>query len=485
MQKFVRSSIVVLAFVAAMFGGSGSAQLAFPDSPLRSEWAASMFVVLSDGFAGPSGPDRELGNEMIYAMQRGAGVPSDAPRTLSTCAHVLGAGSDPKLDGGGNLLAARPGGIWSPGMVVEPTELATGMIPRVDTIVIVDAFDLYALAYSLMSSIPLRIDEEDGFQQLWNTLYVHIPGDGNSAAAGVPHGHLVAYHALAHLGGTGAVITNARVLEPGTPENALALTVEFVDGVTVQVHLVKIVFDDPDSMAIVEDVMGQFGQANAVIVTSWGLVDCALGKGYSEATADGSSPANATFVDYLTDALASDSEAETHIRRLCSAFKDRIDMAITPASIDCNGSIDFLLDLGTVAAIAAMSVQAAEDVGMRLNGDWVNVSAGVFASAGNQGLPFPMPPAAWPGIVGVEACVRDQGRSSFSNAASLAPAFGDQSVRALGAWFATNMTSDGTRLGYWGTSFAAPAAAMQYAATQAGWQQLPIARTEALPPCQP
>src|SRR5690606_36632414 len=149
--------------------------------------------------------------------------------------------------------------------------------------------------------------------------------------------------------------------------------------------------------------------------------------------------ASVTYADYMKNALASDSDAETHIRRLCSAFESRINSAIAPASIDCNGNIDSLLELGTIAAIATTSVHAAEDVGMRANGDWVHVSAGVFASAGNQGLPFSMPLAAWPSIVGVEACTRDQGRSSFSNAASLAPRVSDQSVRALGAWFATDM----------------------------------------------
>jgi len=467
MQMFLRSSTVVLVFVMVTFGGSGFAQPTFPDALLESEWAASVFVVFDDAFATDGGA-RELGSLLISTMRRGAGVSSDAPTMPSTCATVLGAGSHPKLDGGGNLLAALPGGVHPQGYVVDPAELAVGLVPQVDTIVIADDFQLDVLGASIAST-TLRMDAGDALQQLWNAL-VHVPGAGDVATVAVPHGHFVAYHALAHLGATHAEVTiDTNVAIDGV----LGLTVEFDDGRIVQVRLVAITFDDPSSMGIVKDTLSDFDQANAVVVTSWGLVDCALGAGYGEAMIEGGAPGNATFAHYLKNALAS-GDAEAVLISLCSTFEDRINQAIAPASIDCSGDIDALLDLGTIAAIAAMSVQAAEDVGMRPEGDWVQVTSGIFASAGNQGLPFPMPPAAWPGVIGVEACMRGvPERAGFSNKGwlGLGAQNGDQAVRALGTWFATSETSDGndgapegTPLGYWGTSFAAPAAAMYYAA---------------------
>lgn len=453
MTKFIRSSIVVLASVALLFGGRGFAQPAFPDSLLRSEWAAKIFVVFEEEFAASS-QDRELGNAVVFAMQSGAGIPTPS---VSTCAAVLGAGSNPKLDGGGNLLAALPGGVYSPAFVVRPSELAAGLIPDVQRIVIVDEFSFSALEQGFSDSAST--DWQDFLPTLWNALYV--PDETGV----VHHGHLVAYHALAHLESVTDVTATSGA-------ETLELTVDLGQGTVVTVLLVGITFNDPDSLESLSLVFDDLDQGDTVVIMSWGLVDCALSGQYSEASADPNAPT--TFVDYLSAALAAAGDAEDRVRDLCRPFKDRINTAVIPAYVDCEGDASGLLDLGTIAAIAAMSVRASEDVGMRENGDWINVSAGVFASAGNQGLPFPMPPAAWPGIVGVEACIRGvPERAGFSNMGSLGwgASYGDQAVRALGAWFATILTSDGndgapegTPLGYWGTSFAAPAAAMHYAA---------------------
>ncbi len=86
-----------------------------------------------------------------------------------------------------------------------------------------------------------------------------------------------------------------------------------------------------------------------------------------------------------------------------------------------------------------------------------------FAAAGNQGLGFPMPPASWSGVRGVEANVLGEtNKASFSNVGSVTPV--DDQVRALGAWFVSPEvhSTDEVPLGYWGTSFAAPTAALQY-----------------------
>ena len=474
MLKSRWSSIQVFAFAIVVLGGVGFAQPEFRRPLLGSEWASRIFVVFDHAFA-TDAADRELGTEMILAMRSGAGVAVDDLSTQSTCAHVLGAGGNPKLDGGGNLLAVMPAAVQPSFIVIEPEELASGMTPLVDTIVIIDEFQLDVLRATILST-TLNMDEDDALQELWNTFYAHVPADGD-----VPHGHLVAYHALAHLGGTDAEIT---VDSTVAVDATLGLTVAFGDGRTVRVLLVTIAFDDLSSLVTVRNVLSEFLEANAVIVTSWGLVDCALGEGYAEAATEVSTPADATFVEYLRSALAG-GDAETQLESLCSAFEERINQAIAPESVDCDGDFEALLDLGTIAAVAAMSVQASEDVGVRQDGDWANVTSGMFASAGNQGLAFPMPPAAWPGVIGVEACTPDQGRASFSNVGSLIPAFDDQSVRALGAWFATNEWSGGTRLGYWGTSFAAPAAAMFYAATDKEWMNITMGGTAVLPPCGP
>jgi hypothetical protein len=464
MQKFVRSSIVVLASVAALFGGRSFAQ-DLPDSP-RSEWAARSFAFFEHSFADPNGPlSRELGNSMVYAMKRSEGFPENE-WPISTCARLLGAGGSSKLDGGGNLVAASPT-FFERGMVVEPTDIVAGLTPSpaIGTIVIVDHFDLG----SLKDSLSAMSSHDRG--ALWNAFY--------AADSNVPHGHLVAYHALAHLDWTELELPSNQ-----SGNDRLEFTLKFGTADVVQVRLAHIQYDD---MSSIETAMAESNQGGAIVVTSWSLVDCALATQYSELSAAGTAPE--TFVDYMRAALDAAGDSANLMHDLCTAF-----LHSSPSvsdDIDCSDPED-LLDLGTIAAIAAMSVQASEDVGMREeDGSWDRswdpvMSATVFAAAGNQGLPFPMPPAAWPPVIGVEACTRAvPGRSRFSNAGSLGPGYGDRAVRALGAWFATNEwledTDDEnarTRLGYWGTSFAAPAAAMNFAATPGIFSQSSLARLE-------
>jgi subtilisin family serine protease len=110
-----------------------------------------------------------------------------------------------------------------------------------------------------------------------------------------------------------------------------------------------------------------------------------------------------------------------------------------------------------------MDVRAQEAVG------WSGQPGGVryFAAAGNQGFAFPMPPAAWPGVIGVEACsgTSMERDTRFSNRGTTTASVAQPAHRARGAYFASPEALDGAALVYWGTSFAAPSAAV-HAATE-------------------
>lgn len=424
--------------------------------------------------------DRELGAQILGAAQEGARLTDEGEPTV--CAMLAGTGGNPRMDGGAGNPHMDGGGtalapflhptspLW-PYLGGQGHQVAFGAAGVVDPpgrpMAVIDAFDLGKTGLASLVGQALDVDD------LWTLLigpFLQEPVEKSQ----VPHGHLVLYHLLALWAGSGTVEVG---LDPSWDHPVLVVLVDGA-GDPVDVHLFAITYSE---FVTIEAAMHAVRRLEeVVVVTSWGLVDCTLAAGYrDDEGAGGSAPA--TFADYVAEGLQASTEKMALLGLLCEAFAAEIAsaMQINPSDVECADAafleaIDRLL---TIAALADVDARARRPI------DWPDhVELGatvVFASAGNQGLPFPMPPAAWPGVVGVEACV--------SGALSLPAAFsnagghlGQPSARALGAWFSTPAHgSDGTPLGYWGTSFAAPAAAAAFAG--AGW---PLVDLEVVDRCR-
>jgi hypothetical protein len=336
--------------------------------------------------------------------------------------------------------------------------------------VIIDEFDLTALATSIRGLVDtygaIRIVPSDtGRAGLWSAMYGYrlaLAGPGaDPSTIEVPHGHLVAIHALANLGSNARITDVVLVDHPWHTFERAILTVE-VDWDrenVLEVHLVGVDLSDLDEIG---RALNFYKSERAdSIVTSWGFVDCALADRYGTNAGSGS-PSARTIVEFWEEALVASEGAETLLVQLCEAFIVPIRLAMGDG-FQCRDP-EALVGLGTIVLIADVAARSAFEIGWDPGGN-----SRYFASAGNQGLSIPMPPAAWPGVYGVEACIApsypapSQLRAAFSNVGGV----GDQpQVRALGAWFEVPVRAVGhpgggpPRLGYWGTSYAAPTAAV-------------------------
>jgi hypothetical protein len=428
-----------------------------------------------------AGLDRELGGEILRAAQRGAGLTEGEPTVCATLAgtggnpRMDGGGGNPHMDGGGTALAPFPhptSPLW-PYLGGQGHQVAVGDAGVVDPpgrpMAVIDAFDLDRTGLASLVGFQ-ALDVHD----LWALLIDPFLVDAPVEESPVPHGHLVLYHLLALWAASGTVEVG---FDPGWGHPVLDVLVQGA-GDAVAVHLLAIIYSDFDTIHTAMQAVRRLEEV--VVVTSWGLVDCTLAAGYRDDEGAGRS-APATFAEYVAEGLQASGEKMMLLEMLCEAFEVEIAsaMQIDPSDVECTdaaflATIDGLL---TIAVLADVDARACRPI------DWPDrVQAGanvVFASAGNQGLPFPMPPAAWPGVVGVEACVSGAVslRAAFSNAGGH---LGQPTARALGAWFSTPAHgSDGTPLGYWGTSFAAPAAAAAFAG--ASWS---LGQFEVFDPCQ-
>lgn len=453
-------TFVFALFFAASAGAAWS-------QPLPVEWVPQRVAQLYDSFVVRWLDRGELGHDIVRAARVGAGLEWQDGRS-EVCASLPGTGGVPRVDGGGNPrmdggYGAHPGDwggtLFAPFPPMNPSlwpyaatdghevafPLAVAVGRPQTRMAVIDAFDVYVFE-------AVGNDAELDAAELWTILIADLLG-GRVEASPVPHGNLVLYHLLAlwaHPDGL-----HVRLREAGN-HRVLLVRARTWDR-EVELHLLEITYGD---VSTIDDAM-QAARAlgDVVVVASWGLVDCALAAGYHAEAEEGraSASAPATFAAYLAAALEASSEAAELMESLCAAFKVEIHEAIGP--VDCSDPSS--RGLLTVAALAQMDVWARGAVGWDAFGDTV-----VFASAGNQGLPFPMPPAAWPGVVGVEACMAGEPgqRAEFSNVGAIGLSR-EFSARALGAWFATPARgSSSETLGYWGTSFAAPAAAAAYAA---------------------
>ena len=461
MQRSNRSRSLLLAVTVALVACGAWGQ------PLPTEWAPRDVARLYGDLVDRWIERGELGEAIVRAAREGAGLEGQDGRYV-VCASLPGTGGNPRVDGGGNprmdgghgthpgdwggtLLAPFPpvnATLWPyaapDGHQVAFPPAGTVGPPR-SRMAVIDAFDVDVLA---AIGSGAQLDATD----LWAVLIASLLG-GRSDTSPVPHGNLVLYHLLAPWAHPDGLHVSFR--EAGNPRVLHLRGDTWADA--IELHLLEITYGDVTTIA--DAMQSAEALGDAVVVASWGLVDCTLAAGYhaqaEETRASGSAPAS--FFAYLAAALERSGEAAELLGALCDAFEEQITEAV--GSIDCRAPSNH--DLLAVAALAQMDARARQAVVWQELGETV-----VFASAGNQGLPFPMPPAAWPGVVAVEACMAGEPdrRAAFSNGGAVGFA-SEFSAQALGAWFATPASgSTFETLGYWGTSFAAPAAAAAYAA---------------------
>ena len=401
---------------------------------------------------------------------------SDKLPTTGICVHLVGtSGATPRLDGGGDVLAAM-GDRFDPQRAnAHPSQERILEYHDGTHLYVIDEFSIEALAVLLRGLIG-RADVAQHFglspdvDPLWQATYgyrIALVGDPEQPeSTSVPHGHLVAYHLLSQLP-QNSMIQNVR-MSPN--ERRVEVDVQHGESSLMKIHFVAMEFARLSTIPIALNELPDDG--SAAVVLSWGLVDCLLAAGYAALPAESGFE---TIMEYFAAAVRAMPDFEGYLRDVCRAFDEARYghlLGFTQGQSCNNAPAEHLVGLATVIAVAGFSELARAQVEWELAPEQHRY----FAAAGNQGLGFPMPPAAWPEVVGVEACaaeVDENGnpsaspystKASFSN---VGPFAGTDAARALGAWFQTpEVRSDGEPLGYWGTSFAAPTAALRYLATE-------------------
>jgi hypothetical protein len=426
-----------------------------------------------------------LAQEALAVLYLGLGLEDFIPEigaVVDMCAFLAGTGGTVRVDGGGGTVRVDGGGVvlserpafFAPGDVIA--SVGGAPFPTRD-LVIVDEFDLDELA-SILRDGPLDRLHESGLASgeradlLWELVYGGVVerAGGQVDQTPVPHGHLVLYHALASIG-TPFWIESVDH-HPGA--DVLTLDLRAFDGQETLVHAMTMQYDDSDN---IRDVVGRAlrGFQDASINLSWGLTSCALAEAYSAAGTDdpATTEAHTSFVDFIDQTLAESGDAAQILIDLCEALvtggvvaphdgQDPMDA--------CIGSDPHQPDY----SVLVWTMLAELERGLRMLADrseWPLDEIGtvsniaVHASAGNQSLPFPMPPAAFAGIMTVTACTSGSQleglpTARFSNAEDFVP---HEQVGAAGAWFRAPeaaQLSGVPELGYWGTSFASPFAAL-------------------------
>lgn len=410
----------------------------------------------------------------------------------AVCIHFAGAGANPRWDGGGGLVSTAIGPEADPRLafadailqVHEWGDHVRHWAPQSGggaRIVIVDEFDLETLLGSgdASGSVDLR--------DAWTVLVDDVKaarGDLSALAQSVPHGHFVLYHML-------------RTLEPAEAAPSIRVVDDGHGGAridignathAVTIHIVHVTFEDVASIRrglvtaadIARDTSGQPGIVNL----SWALVDCAIEAAY-RVSFDGSDTDEhrQDFARYVASLVAKldDDALSDLLTEICFVDEDLF-FDLTGVQ-ECSSVAEprDLVAIVAIGALAASDVRARGEVEFdRLDVPHSSDAPPMFvAAAGNQGLSFPMPPAAWDGVLGVASCQppapQDAGRfgmSFFSNVPAFAADGDVAGAIAVGAFFAlrTDDTVGGAWIGYYGTSFAAPAVAA-FIATR-GWNSV-------------
>jgi hypothetical protein len=384
------------------------------------------------------------------------GSPNRRFDDAETCAFLAGAGSKPRLDGGVGALATHDPTWDSP--VVDWDQLG-GTWPQVD-VVIVDEFDFKGL---LLAMLPLpgqafASDDAPGWRNAVADATVRPFVDAMSPPPyDVPHGHLVLHHLLALLGGHEIAVTSLVVSEVNEHGDLGRMAIELaIQDRPFTLHLEGIRYRDVSTIKVaMHGVVETYGHQTAV-VTSWGLVDCDLANRYRDVIA-GNPNAPPSMGAYLERLIReSPASVRTMIVEVCRAFERWLQHS-PYADGDPPPTCDDPFVLALI--LTQMELKAAKDTEWPFlppNDPSVATPYGrVFASAGNQQLPFPMPPAAWPGVLGIASCDLSSELAWYSNVGDY---LDQEHVRAPGGWFPVEI--NGFDVGYWGTSFAAPHAAL-------------------------
>jgi hypothetical protein len=413
----------------------------------------------------------------------------------AVCVSLAGAGQNPRWDGGGGLVstASAPGDdprLAFTDAVIRDQDWGTyGLhagLPQA-RIVIVDAFAMDGLVDAF---------DAEGTAGAWSALVDAF--DTDPVAPGVPHGHLVLYHLLRALvpDGSEPEIRVDRV-GPDVVVDVRGLHTE------VTIHLVGVDYGEEssirDGFTSAVSIAHAGPPEGTVVNLSWALVDCAISAEYrvaSEATEAGD--AHLDYVRYLASLAAEldDGALQGLVEGICD-----VDVDLFAALTSVQGC-DAIEDPRELVALVAMAALAETDVRARaeIRFDELDLPelAPIFvAAAGNQGLAFPMPPASWAGVLGVASCQpppnsfsSDLAPSFFSNAPGFDGGAEPVGAIAVGAFFAAPMAHQerhGVDVGYYGTSFAAPAVTAAIAAEGLGTIASQLAGTHgfALSPCAP
>lgn len=459
-----RAAIVLVWFVLT---GAAVAQGPFAESLAGDERGAALVAAIQSALSPEGYEDRvvEAVAAIRSALHRIVTNAADAepPDEDDVCAYLVGTGGTrPRLDGGGDLLSVRGQELPEVGAIARSTFRIDGFFDKA-AIVIVDDFNLEAVAVSISTRIDrlgsVVVDETTEANDLWTAVVGYrfdLQEEPDPESAFVPHGHLVAFHALSLLPQTSRITA----VSMPTDDHVVLTVVYEPDSATtgvLTVHLLDIDFDDLVTIRNAMDESGQLGAATVVL--SWGLVDCFLSRAYEEAGT------NSTLAEYVAEALRGNPDVERLVVELCDAIASTFGAELLGTSCE-SGDIATIAVLGPLAYFAGLNERTAAAIDLP-----ELVGQSYFAAAGNQGLGFPMPPAAWLGIHAVEACVLNAAsppeamRAWFSNLGATSEGDGVAvPVTALGAWFETVEVRKGETevLGYWGTSFAAPAAAVQF-----------------------
>ena len=402
---------------------------------------------------------------LLSSLSMAWDAPSGPGDEGAICGVVVGMGGNPKVDGGGGLeMLASP---FVGANELSSIDLAPALGADVPSIAIIDEFALTALAAAL------RDEETQAFRNLGEVVAsggvlksgFTTTAVGPVAAVDVVHGHLVLHHVLSILHGLDAAIEG---IEFGTGHGARTTLSLTVGGSPVALYLYDIEFVALNGLQeALDDIFALPEETVPIplaVVMSWGLTGCDLEAAYARfdggaAPAAQNDTAIQTVAEFLYDAVARLAERDAIVSEVCAALEaDRAEnQPEHPSEIPCEDEAQ-RNTVGTVVALAQFELLAWERVDWKRRGDVV-----FFASSGNQSLPFAMPPASFGSVVAVAACMptstQAAPRAWFSNAGDDHPSDGSEAI-ALGAWFAAPAIDGLETAGYWGTSFAAPFAAV-------------------------
>jgi hypothetical protein len=371
--------------------------------------------------------------------------------------RVIGEGGAGTLFGdGGAVLQARPTAYFPDADVVYVEELALLHPPAREglahsTFAIIDRFMFDKLPWH-ERTFATREEALHGAEELaLNAIEVV---DGYSV---VMHGHLVLHHMLQLVIGQASEGPITIVVSQIGASGAWRVDVS-LPGNEVRIDLHNMYYATLEGL---QSALGVLIDDDARIVMSWTLSNCALVDRYlAEGTVGSDDAPRAdtrveSYAKFLIDliGLAREGNEADLLHQLCLIMTDNADV--------CTDS--FLL----AVLLAFLEGRAESDVSeLWFSSNRASLWSRVFAAAGNHRLPFPLPPASWPVVYGVAACSPTlPGNTWFTNRGDVVR---DEHVLAPGAWYPVRTAMNGAAIGYWGTSFAAPYAALTLSSVDTG-----------------